>query len=194
MDSGRDEVLLLLMLLLLLPSSSLQSPLMSLSSLAKHASSSQRTSWGRPRIRWLIILIIVAVILLYIRQVPSPSTSCSGILITSPSNSTYPFHYLSLPSLTPIPLVLPSNDVVFPTHVIPHPLVQGVFLVTNEVEDGEVWAIKVSEDNKDHHPRVVKIWGRVPSGGSDPAYCVADNKNEYLICSNVGDPFIYPSI
>lgn len=104
--------------------------------------------------------------------------SPNDFLISTPSNTTFPFHLVSYPHLAPTPInVIPDTQTLFPTHIVRHPLARGVFLVTNEVKQGEILAVKLKRDT-------LEIVGKSASGGAYPAYCLAIS--DKLLCANVG--------
>jgi hypothetical protein len=132
----------------------------------------------RRKSRQLVIAIIAATLLLTWRWIADGSTAPSAkyVLITTPSNTTYPFHRLSTRDLTATPLQAAFDGPSFPTHILAHPLVHDVYLVTNEVDRGSILAVQLDVDT-------FHVVGQVESGGAQPAYCAL--VHGCLICANV---------
>ena len=132
----------------------------------------------RRKRRLLLSVLVTAAVLLTWRwctAAPAASTA-KHVLITTPGNTTYPFHRLSTSDWTPTPLRVAFDDAFFPTHVIAHSLAQDIYLVTNEVDRGSIIAVRLDGDN-------VIVVGRLDSGGGQPAHCAIVGDN--LICVNV---------
>jgi len=133
----------------------------------------------RRRRRLLLNVLVAAVVLLTWRwyaATPAAPTA-KHVLITTPGNATYPFHRLSTSDWTPTPLQVAFDDAFFPTHVIAHPMVQNIYLATNEVDRGSIIAVRLDGDS-------VLVVGRAASAGGQPAHCAI--VGEHLICANVG--------
>jgi hypothetical protein len=115
----------------------------------------------------------------------------SHLLVTTPGDTTHPFHLISvLDPTTSIGLPLPFDrvrdlDRFFPTHIIHHPTLPDVFYVLNEVSAGEVMTVQlVGKGQK----LGLRLLGRVTSGGEEPAYGVVSRDGKYLMVVNVSPP------
>ena len=122
------------------------------------------------------VLFLTGVFLLIVvyRLIPRHQP-VKSILVSTPSNTTHPFHILSLPGLRPKPLNTEWKGDLYPTHIKRHPLANDVVIVTNELERGSILAVEIDEEE-------VKI-DSVTSGGKEPAFCAV--VAEKVVCSNV---------
>ncbi|ORY23126.1 Lactonase, 7-bladed beta-propeller-domain-containing protein [Naematelia encephala] len=107
-----------------------------------------------------------------------------SLLVSTPSNTSFPFHILTLPDLVPTPLPRTSavQGTFFPSHIATVNRKRREFLVTNERKDGEVWAVKLSSG--------IDLVDSVRSGGDEPAHCTTSRSGLHLICANYGSPSV----
>lgn len=132
------------------------------------------------RVRYILWVIGTLVLVACAWRVYRPyNPPACGLLVTTPDNSTYPFHSLSLPDLVPTPLnVSTFVGGLYPTHLIRHPRMNDVFLFTNELRRGAIWGVKLGMGQTQLER--LELSG---SGGAYPAFCLSSG--DYLVCSNV---------
>lgn len=73
-----------------------------------------------------------------------------SVLLTTPANATYPFHHVTLTSISllvaPLSIYDPDgllSDTFFPTHIVSHPTDKDLYFISNEVDPGEILCVRL---------------------------------------------------
>lgn len=163
-------------------------------------------SWLRSRRRrqpLICVVILLTVVYFLNRQHGSTSHKGTwrGIVITTPSNSTYPLHYLPLdygpkfhrtaryPTLGAVSPIRPehgANDgtAKFPTHIFRHG--SDEYIATNEVkEPGHIWRIELDLGEEEGSVGEYELLQFIWSAGSQPAYALKTRDGKYVVSVNV---------
>jgi len=149
----------------------------------------------RIRAHTLFLLLIISLVI-YCLQLPDslaehPEHTTGhhqGLLVTTPTNQSFPLHYLSLDSIhgrlhsTPVPALLGSRQSV--SHLIGHPRRDNLFYVNNEITPGSISAgtLKGTRNTSDVN---LEVHGQMPTQGDLPAHSLVTRDGQNLIVINV---------
>jgi len=149
----------------------------------------------RIRAHTLFLLLIISLVI-YCLQLPDslaehPEHSTGhhqGLLVTTPTNQSFPLHYLSLDSIhgrlvsTPVPASLGSRQSV--SHLIGHPRRDNLFYINNEITPGSISAgtLRGTRNTSDVN---LEIHGQMPTQGDLPAHSLVTRDGQNLIVINV---------
>jgi hypothetical protein len=156
------------------------------------------TIWYRlRRIRaHTVFLLFILSLVVYCLQLPDslaehpehPNGHHRGLLVTTPTNQSYPLHYLHIgySELEAVPLntELGANGRQSVSHLVGYPGIQNLFIVNNEVVPGSVFigSLIGSRNASDVSLSVV---GQESSQGDLPAHSLVTRDGKHLIVINV---------
>jgi 6-phosphogluconolactonase (cycloisomerase 2 family) len=158
-----------------------------------------RAIWYRlRRIRphTLFLLIIISLVI-YCLQLPDslaehPEHSTGhhrGLLVTTPTNHSYPLHYISLDSIhgrlesTPVAASLSQGRQSI-SHLVGHPRRDDLFYVNNEVTPGSIISGTIRGMRNASNVNL-NIQSQVPSQGDEPAHSLVTRDGQHLVAVNV---------
>jgi 6-phosphogluconolactonase (cycloisomerase 2 family) len=158
-----------------------------------------RATWHRfRRIRpHTLFLLLIITLVIYCLQLPDslaehPEHSTGhhrGILVTTPTNQSYPLHYLSLDSIhgsldaTPVAASLGGGRQSV-SHLVGHPRRYNLFYVNNEVTPGSIFTGTI-RGMRNESDLSLDSYGHTPSQGNEPAYSLVTRDGQHLIVINV---------
>lgn len=144
-----------------------------------------------------LFLLVIFALVVYCLQLPDslaehPEHSPGhhrGLLVTTPTNFSYPLHSVSLePGLgalvsTPVAANFGSERHSL-SHLVKHPRRDDLFYVNNEVTPGSVFTgtIKSTRNGTEIH---LVTHGQLPSQGDLPAHSLVTRDGQHLIAINV---------
>jgi 6-phosphogluconolactonase (cycloisomerase 2 family) len=151
----------------------------------------------RIRPHTLFLLFIISLVI-YCLQLPDslaehPEHSTGhhhGLLVTTPTNSSYPLHYISLDSIhgrlksTPVAAHFGQGRQSI-SHLVGHPRRDNLFYVNNEVTPGSI-IMGTIQGMRNSSNVNLSIHSQGPSQGDEPAYSLVTRDGQHLIAINVG--------
>lgn len=159
-----------------------------------------RAIWYRlRRIRpHTLFLLFILSLVIYCLQLPDslaehPEHSTGhhrALLVTTPTNQSYPLHYLSLDSqrhgtLEPTPLSADFGQGQHSIlHLVGHPRRDNLFYVNNEVTPGSIFTGTL-RGTRNASDLMLDTHGQVPSQGDLPAHSLVTRDGQHLIAINV---------
>jgi 6-phosphogluconolactonase (cycloisomerase 2 family) len=150
----------------------------------------------RIRPHTLFLLFIISLVI-YCLQLPDslaehPEHSTGhhrGLLVTTPTNHSYPLHYISLESIhgrlesTPVTANLGQGRQSI-SHLVGHPRRDDLFYINNEVTPGSI-IMGTIQGMRNSSNVNLSIHSQGPSQGDEPAYSLVTRDGQHLIAINV---------
>jgi hypothetical protein len=150
----------------------------------------------RPHTLFLLVLIGLVI---YCIQLPDslaehPTRDAGhhrALLVTTPSNTSYPLHYIPLDlapghalAAQPVSIALPPNTRQSISHILHHHGRSDLFYVNNEVKPGSILTGKLTSQGE-HNQLQLDLEGQIPSQGDLPAHTIITRDGKRLLAVNV---------
>lgn len=149
----------------------------------------------RIRAHTLFLLLIISLVI-YCLQLPDslaehPEHSTGhhrSLLVTTPSNQSYPLHYISLDSvhgrLESNPVAASLGDRQSVSHLVGHPRRDNLFYVNNEITPGSIITGTVRGTRNESNIKL-DVQSSTMSQGDLPAHSLVTRDGQHLISINV---------
>jgi hypothetical protein len=122
-----------------------------------------------------------------------------GLLVTTPTNQSYPLHYLSLGQLdsgrleiSPVNTQLSGHGRQSVSHLIGHPRREDLFYINNEVVPGSILTATLGGTTNASDVNLV-IHTQDPSQGDEPAHSLVTRDGQHLVAINVSLVHSHPA-
>lgn len=162
--------------------------------------------YGLRRIRpHTLFLLLILSLVIYCLQLPDslaehPEHSTGhhrGLLVTTPTNSSYPLHYIFLDSIhgrlesTPVAANLGQGRQSV-SHLLGHPRRDNLFYINNEVTPGSI-IMGTIQGMRNLSNVNLNIHSQGPSQGDEPAHSLVTRGGQHLIAINVRSTSLGPA-
>ena len=156
------------------------------------------TVWYRlRRIRaHTFFLLFILSLVVYCLQLPDslaehpehPTGHHRGLLVTTPTNLSYPLHYLHIDErrldAVPVSTEIEAKGRQSVSHLVGHPRLQDLFYVNDEVVPGSIVTVSFG-GSRNTSDLSLKLVGQDPSQGDLPAHSLVTRDGQHLIAINV---------